>query len=130
MVNPQLVRDARLDLGRRLAALRQGAGHTQARLGLLVCQGRSSIAMAETGRQSMNHAFWVRCDTVLGTGGVLATQYLQIDALVSELRRGTQPADEPTTSVANTGGPLDAHARVSAGPTETADGPAPGLAQV
>lgn len=100
MVNPRLVRDARRDLGRRLAVLRRAQGHTQVSFGQLVCQGRSSIAMAETGRQSMNHAFWARCDTALGTAGALARQYLQIDALVTDVRQCVSPAvteTSPTT---------------------------------
>ena len=73
------IRATRRDLGRRLAQLRKAAGHTQHSFALLVQYGRSSVANTETGHQHPDRAFWVRCDTVLETGGVLAAEYDRID---------------------------------------------------
>ncbi|MEV0453644.1 helix-turn-helix transcriptional regulator [Catellatospora methionotrophica] len=63
--------DARLALGNRLARLRQAAGYTQESFAPRTFYGRSSIANIETGRQIAPREFWIRCDEVLGTGGVL-----------------------------------------------------------
>jgi hypothetical protein len=48
--------------------------------------GRSTIANVETGRQHAGRAFWRRCDEVLGTDGVLAAGYDEIEAMVTRQR--------------------------------------------
>src|SRR4051794_3082616 len=52
---------ARLALGRQLAAARKAAGHTQHTLAPLTLCGRSTIANVERGRQSVGRDFWIRC---------------------------------------------------------------------
>jgi hypothetical protein len=42
---------------------------------------RSSLANVEIGRQKGTHAFWELCDEVLQTGGVLAADFVGIEAL-------------------------------------------------
>lgn len=69
------------DLGRQLAALRRGAGLTQHGLAAVVGFARSTVSLAEIGRQSQAREFWVACDRALSTGGVLAAGADQIDAV-------------------------------------------------
>jgi hypothetical protein len=58
---------ARLALGRELAAARRAAGYTQATFAPLVGYSRSTVGNVETGRQHVPRTFWGRCDQVLGT---------------------------------------------------------------
>ena len=74
-------------LGRQLAEFRKAAGYTQHALAPLTCYGRSTIANAETGHQQPDRSFWVRCDQILRTGGVLAAGYDQVVALEQQRRR-------------------------------------------
>lgn len=62
-------------LGQDLARSRRAAGYTQESFAPLVHYGRSTIANVETGRQRVGRDFWVACDTLLRTGGMLAKQY-------------------------------------------------------
>jgi hypothetical protein len=64
---------ARRALGRRLAALRQAAGYSQAEFAPLTGYGRSTLANVETGRQHVPRGFWERC------GGELAAPELPAD---------------------------------------------------
>src|SRR5260370_31164505 len=64
------VAEATRNLGVRLAALREAAGHTQASLARLVGYSRSTVANAEAGQGAARH-FWEMCDEVLGGAGLL-----------------------------------------------------------
>ncbi|WP_240033328.1 helix-turn-helix domain-containing protein [Micromonospora globbae] len=75
MADSDEIKTARRVLGRQDADLLKAAGHTQHGFARLVQYGRSSVANTETGHQHPDVAFWVRCDTVLQSGGVLATEY-------------------------------------------------------
>jgi tetratricopeptide (TPR) repeat protein len=81
-------------LGQRLAQLRKAAGYTQHSFAPLVMYGRSSVANVETGHQQPDRAFWMRCDDVLGTVGMLTRDY---DRIVARLRahRRQQATDRP-----------------------------------
>ena len=68
------------ELGRQLAALRQGAGLTQQGLAARTGFSRTTLSLAEIGRQSPAGQFWVACDMALRTSGVLATGFAQIEA--------------------------------------------------
>jgi len=87
MADSDEIKAARRDLGRRLAQLRKAAGHTQHRFARLVQYGRSSVANTETGHQYPDRAFWVRCDAVLQTGGVLVEEYNRIAEYARQQRR-------------------------------------------
>jgi transcriptional regulator with XRE-family HTH domain len=104
MVNSDEIKAARRDLGRRLAQLRKAAGHTQYDFARLVQYGRSSVANTETGHQHPDRAFWVRCDTVLQTGGVLAEEY---DHVAERVRQQHRLSAAPTHGAAE---PLWEHA--------------------
>jgi transcriptional regulator with XRE-family HTH domain len=69
------------ELGRQLAALRRQAGLTQHDLAGLAGYSRSTISVAEIGRQSQTREFWEACDKALESGGVLAAGADQIDAV-------------------------------------------------
>ena len=69
------------ELGRQLAALRREAGLTQHSLAALAGFSRTTVSLAEIGRQSQAREFWVACDQALDTGGALATGAEQIDAV-------------------------------------------------
>jgi transcriptional regulator with XRE-family HTH domain len=69
------------ELGRQLAALRRQAGLTQHGLAALTGFSRTTISMAEIGRQSRAREFWEACDKALDTGGTLTAGADQIDAV-------------------------------------------------
>lgn len=69
------------ELGRHLAALRREAGLTQHGLAALVGFSRSTVSLAEIGRQSQARQFWEACDKALDTGGALAAGADQIDTV-------------------------------------------------
>ena len=69
------------DLGRQLAALRRGAGLTQEGLASLAGFSRSTVALAEIGRQPHAREFWQACDKALGSGGALTAGFGQIEAV-------------------------------------------------
>ena len=61
MIDPDAINEAKLALGRQLAAYRDAAGLKQQELAPRVHYGRSTIANVETGRQTCSGAFWERC---------------------------------------------------------------------
>ncbi len=69
------------ELGRQLAALRREAGLTQMGLAALAGFSRSTVSVAEIGRQAHAREFWEACDKALDTGGVLTAGVDQIDAV-------------------------------------------------
>ncbi|MEU8333673.1 helix-turn-helix transcriptional regulator, partial [Micromonospora sp. NPDC048839] len=89
MADSEEVTDSWRGLGHQLAQLRKSAGHTQHVFAGLVQYGRSSVANTETGRQQPDRAFWVRCDAVLQTGGILAQEYDRISVLTRRKRRAS-----------------------------------------
>src|SRR6266545_3393331 len=82
VITPGHVAEARRDLGRRLAALREAAGLTQADLAVRVSYSRSTIGNVETGRQKIPRGFWQCCDRELGADGVLLAAHDDVEALV------------------------------------------------
>ncbi len=98
MVHSDAVAEARRALGRRLAAYRRAAGHTQEAFAPIVRYARSTVANVETGRQNVPRDFWVRSDHFLGCQGALLRQY---DGLISLLRQ--QRLDDASTSPAGGG---------------------------
>ncbi|GAA4727341.1 helix-turn-helix domain-containing protein [Phytohabitans rumicis] len=73
-------REARRHLGAQLAALRDAAGLRQHELAPKVGYGRSTIGNVEIGSQRVPRQFWLDCDDVLGTGGILTEHYDAIEA--------------------------------------------------
>lgn len=73
------------ELGRQLAALRRQARLTQQQLAARAGFSRSTVSVAEIGRQAHAREFWAACDKALGTGRVLTGGFAQIEAV-----RGTQ----------------------------------------
>src|ERR1035441_5617168 len=69
------------ELGRQLAALRREAGLTQEGLAALAGFSRSTVSVAEIGRQAHAREFWAACDKALDSGGVLAAGFDQIGAV-------------------------------------------------
>jgi transcriptional regulator with XRE-family HTH domain len=69
------------ELGRQLAALRRQAGLTQHGLAALAGFSRSTISVAEIGRQYQAREFWQACDKALDTDGELTAGADQIDAV-------------------------------------------------
>ena len=69
------------ELGRQLAALRREAGLTQHDLAALAGFSRSTVSLAEIGRQPQAREFWQACDKALDTGGALTAGADQIDAV-------------------------------------------------
>ncbi|MFI5068316.1 MAG: helix-turn-helix transcriptional regulator, partial [Streptosporangiales bacterium] len=62
MTAPETVTSMRRELGRQLAALRRQAGLTQADLAGLTGFSRSTVSVAEIGRQAHAREFWAACD--------------------------------------------------------------------
>ena len=56
------------ELGRQLAALRRAAGLTQHQLAGLTGFSRSTVSLAEIGRESHAHQLWEACDKALDAG--------------------------------------------------------------
>jgi transcriptional regulator with XRE-family HTH domain len=69
------------ELGRQLAALRREAGLTQETLAALAGFSRSTISVAEIGRQAHAREFWEACDKALDADGGLAAGFDQVDAV-------------------------------------------------
>jgi len=78
--HPEAIAVMLRDLGRQLGALRRGAGLTQQDLASLTGFSRTTVSLAEIGRQSPAREFWAACDTALRTGGALTTGFDQIEA--------------------------------------------------
>lgn len=81
MIDPDGINEAKLALGRQLAAYRDAAGLRQQELAPRVHYGRSTIANVETGRQTCSGAFWERCDQELAADGALVRGYEDLKAL-------------------------------------------------
>jgi len=79
MSDPENIAAMELELGRQLAALRRQARLTQRELAALAGFSRSTISVAEIGRQYQAREFWEACDKALGTDGELAAGSDQID---------------------------------------------------
>lgn len=69
------------ELGRQMAALRREAGLTQHGLAALAGFARSTVSLAEIGRQCQAREFWQACDKALNTRGALAAGADQIDTV-------------------------------------------------
>ncbi|HUZ26780.1 MAG TPA: helix-turn-helix transcriptional regulator [Streptosporangiaceae bacterium] len=83
------------ELGRQLAALRRGAGLTQEGIAALAGFSRSTVSVAEIGRQAHAREFWEACDKALAAGGVLAAGVDQVDAVRdAEQRAAARAAQE------------------------------------
>lgn len=80
------------DLGHQLAALRRAAGLKQHDLAVLAGFSRTTVSMAEIGRQSQAREFWQTCDKALDTGGLLAAGADQIDVVREEEQRAAARA--------------------------------------
>jgi DNA-binding XRE family transcriptional regulator len=87
MADPKTVTDARVEIGAMLAGLRRAAGYTQETFAPLTHYGRSTIANIEIGRQVGQRGFWVRCDELLATGGVLTAEHDRIAQLRADHHR-------------------------------------------
>jgi transcriptional regulator with XRE-family HTH domain len=82
----EMVTQANRDLGAHLAALREAAGFTQARLARLVGYSRSTVANAEAGQGAARH-FWEMCDEALGGGSRLLRMFDEIKTLRRRLQQ-------------------------------------------
>ncbi len=109
------------ELGHQLAALRRQAGLTQHGLAALAGFSRSTVSLAEIGRQSQAREFWEACDKALDTGGVLAAGMDQIDAVRDAEQRAAacaaQEAREARALAALTA--AQRHSGVTAGVTRS-----------
>jgi transcriptional regulator with XRE-family HTH domain len=109
----------RRELGRQLAALRRQAGLTQEGLAAVTGFSRSTISVAEIGRQAHAREFWEACDKALDAGGVLAGGVDQIDSVRDAEQRAAafaaQEAREAQALAALAG--AGHHAGVTAGVT-------------
>ncbi len=66
------------DLGRQLAAMRQGACVTQHQMAKLIGYARGTLSAAESGRFDQARRFWEQCDDALDSGGQLVGRYDKI----------------------------------------------------
>jgi len=76
------ITQARVVLGRQLAARRQAAGYNQTEFAPLTGYARSTVANVETGRQKVARDFWQRCDDAVGAGGALTARFDEIESMV------------------------------------------------
>jgi transcriptional regulator with XRE-family HTH domain len=81
MSDPGSIAAMQRELGRQLAALRRAAGLTQHGLAAMAGFSRSTVSLAEIGRQSQARDFWQACDKVLDAGGALTAGADQIDTV-------------------------------------------------
>jgi DNA-binding XRE family transcriptional regulator len=86
VADSEIVAQARVALGRQLAASRRAAGLSQEQLAPLSGHSRSTVANAETGRQRAPRDFWKLCDAALVTGTTAL-------ARLAERHRQSQPAN-------------------------------------
>jgi diguanylate cyclase (GGDEF)-like protein len=82
------ITDARLALGRQLAAWRSQAKLTQQALGQRIGYSRSTVASAEAG-EPVSAAFWAAADRAVGANGHLMADHARIEAAVAAARRRT-----------------------------------------
>jgi transcriptional regulator with XRE-family HTH domain len=80
------------ELGQQLAALRHAAGLTQHQLAALITFSRTTVSLAEIGRESHTRQFWAACDTALGTRGALAAGFDQITTVRKSQQQATARA--------------------------------------
>jgi DNA-binding XRE family transcriptional regulator len=106
MTNPDAMGDGLRALGRRLADLRQAAGYTQEALAPLVHYTRSTVANVETGRQHVNREFWINCDRLLATGGLLVHRYDQLRAAARHTPTSSDIGDASSPGAASILGQL------------------------
>jgi transcriptional regulator with XRE-family HTH domain len=85
--------DAADEFGRELRRRRTRAGLTQRELAMHVQYSRETVAAVERGRRFASREFAVRCDEVLGTGGVLTRLWPLVETmqLAADRRRGPRP---------------------------------------
>jgi transcriptional regulator with XRE-family HTH domain len=85
--------DAADEFGRELRRRRTRAGLTQRELAVHVRYSRETVAAVERGRRFASRQFAVRCDEVLGTGGVLTRLWPLVETmqLAADRRRGPRP---------------------------------------
>jgi len=107
-VEPAGALAARRALGRQLAALRDAAGLTQHDLAPLVGYGRSTVGTVEIGKQRVPRRFWIRCDEIFATGGVLTEGYDRIEAVERGAARANARGLEDARSADLAGGTLRA----------------------
>jgi transcriptional regulator with XRE-family HTH domain len=86
-VTPEQLAEARRDLGRQLACMREATGLTQDQLARLTGYSRSAIANVETGRGSQPRTSWTRYDQLLHADGALLAGYDHYATLASQHRR-------------------------------------------
>ncbi len=87
MITSDELTQARKGLGKRLAAWREAAGLTQARLAQRMGYSRSAVANVEIGRQNIPRSFWQNADRELGAAGSLLAAFDQLDELVQTFRK-------------------------------------------
>ena len=110
------------ELGRQLAALRREAGLTQHGLAALAGFARSTVSLAEIGRQCQAREFWQACDKALVTAeGVLTTGFEQIEAVRDAQHRATARAAQQAR---------EARALAAFGQAQQAGGAAAGVSAV
>jgi len=79
-VREQSREQLRASLGKRLKTWRLAAGLSQQQLASRIGYSRSAVAGAESSGQGRARDFWVRCDAVIGAGGVLIAHYRKVVA--------------------------------------------------
>ncbi len=94
---PDVAVGARRQLGVQLAVLRDAARLTQAELARRVGYVRSTVGNVETGRQRVPRRFWIQCDQILATGGVLTEAHDRIEEL--ERQAALTAATDPPLAV-------------------------------
>lgn len=87
MREPEAVAQARRELGTELAAYCRAAGLRQVQLAKLVGYSRSTIGNVETGRQRVPRDLWERADSLLRTGGVLASGHDEVETAAKNALR-------------------------------------------
>ncbi|MFI6763811.1 helix-turn-helix transcriptional regulator [Micromonospora sp. NPDC050417] len=75
MIDPQQLQNAKHELGRRLAKLRNAQRLLQKDIAQRVHSTRSTVANVEAGRQMVDRVFWQQCDALLNAGGTLLSGY-------------------------------------------------------
>jgi tetratricopeptide (TPR) repeat protein len=88
---------ARRELGVQLAVLRDAARLTQEELARRVGYVRSTVGNVETGRQRVPRRFWIQCDQILATSGVLTEAYDRVEML--ERQAALTAATDPPAAV-------------------------------
>jgi DNA-binding XRE family transcriptional regulator len=89
----------RLELGRRLAEFRRGAGLSQTGLGKMIGYARATVSLTETGHYWAHEPFWHKCDKVLDAGGALAAEYGKVRAFRDAERQAAAQAAQEAREV-------------------------------